>query len=96
MILILALAAALSQAPAPAPKEERLTSTEVLALNTVTSEINKASQDAANVEADIQKNHPGYTFDFHTGQLVKVVPIKKPEAQEKKEDRVTPVIPPKT
>ena len=64
---------------------EKLSSTEVLAINVVAQEINKASQDAGNVVADIQKAHPGYTFDFRTGQLVKVVPILKPEAQPKAE-----------
>lgn len=74
-----------STAVGQSPKTERLTATEVIAVNQVAVEINKASQDAGNVVADIQKAHPGYTFDFRTGQLVKVVPILKPEAQKKTE-----------
>ena len=59
---------------AQTPKPEKLTSTEVIAVNQVAVEINKATVDAGNVIADIQKAHPGYTFDFRTGQLVKLPP----------------------
>jgi len=79
---------ALAQTPAtPTAAPEKLTATEVLALNQVAQEINKASQDAGNVVADIQKAHPGYTYDFRTGQLQKVVPLQTPAAQPKTENR---------
>lgn len=72
--------------PQPQPeKQERLTRTEVLAINDVGGRLSAAERDAANVIADIQKAHPGYTFDFRTGQLVKLVPMLKPEAQPKVE-----------
>ncbi len=76
-----------ASAVAQEPKAEKLSATEVIAVNEVAVEINRASQDAGNVVADIQKAHPGYTFDFRSGQLVKVVPILKPEAQPKTETR---------
>lgn len=69
----LALAAAFAVS-AQTPGPEKLTATEVIAVNQVAAEINKASLDAGNVIADIQKTHPGYTFDFRTGQLVKLAP----------------------
>jgi len=88
MILLIAAMGLLAQVPqAPQAAPDKLTATEVIAVNQVASELTKASQDAGNVIADIQRAHPGYTFDFRTGQLNKVVPVKKPDLQPRTETR---------
>lgn len=81
-ILITLLLLSLSSFGQDKPKpEEKLTTTEIIAIQDVAQELNKANRDAANVIADIQKAHPGYTFDFRTGQFVK---MPEPKKEDKK------------
>jgi hypothetical protein len=68
-------------APKPAPV---LDATEQLAIKDVVLEYNNANKDIKAVSDAITVHHPGYTFNFQTGQLVE---ISKPTEPVKTEDK---------
>jgi hypothetical protein len=70
-----------TEAPKPVPV---LDATEQLAIKDVVQEYNNANKDIKAVSDAITVHHPGYTFNFETGQLVE---IPKPKEPAKTEDK---------
>lgn len=87
LFLAVGLLVSAQEKPQEKPQEKveegKLTFTETTALNVVSGEFAKAQKDLAQVELDIQRNHPGYHFDQNLGQLVKN-PEPKPEVKPEK------------
>lgn len=75
--------------PIPTEVAPVLSTTELYALKEVENEINVVLEAAKSVNAEIQKNHPGYTFDFNSRQLVKTQPIVPTSAPPVKPAPVT-------
>jgi hypothetical protein len=73
-------------APTPTPKPAlALDATEIISVKAVVQEYNNADTDIKNVEKAIQSHHPGYTFNFQTGQLVEIPKESEPvKAEDKK------------
>ena len=75
---------ATTSAPAPAPvtsnASEHLSKTEELAIRQVESEIQQVNQDMVSILSDIQKDHPGYTYDFRANSLTKIQQPPAPPA----------------
>lgn len=61
-----------SQTPVPSNSSEHLSKTEELAIRQVQSDIQQVNQEMVSVLSDVQKDHPGYTFDFRTNTLNKI------------------------
>lgn len=84
-IILTASFYAYSQVPAPVTSNssEHLSNTEELAIRQVNSEIQQVNQDMVNILADVQKSHPGYTYDFRTNALTKIQQPPAPTAPSK-------------
>lgn len=60
--------------------EPKLSTTEQIALHSVSAQLTQLKQEIAAIEIDIAKNHPGYHLDSEnplSGQLVPNEPAKK-------------------
>jgi hypothetical protein len=62
--------------PKPAPS---LDATELIAVKDVVQEYNQVAKDLKSVSDAITSHHPGYTFDFTSGELKE---IAKPEEKK--------------
>jgi hypothetical protein len=70
--------------PTPKPSPS-LDATELIAVKDVVQEYNQVAKDLKSVSDAITSHHPGYTFDFTSGQLVEIPKPKEPaKADEKK------------
>ena len=81
-------------APAiPQPEGVQLSNTELIAIQGVRSEMDKAGAMASAVEADFKKNHPGFYFDFRAGKAVKESgnPAQKPFTPAKPQPTLNPL-----
>jgi hypothetical protein len=71
--------------PTPPAPDVKLSYTETVAAHAISADITSLTNEVQTFEADISKSHPGYAFNFQTGQLVKVpvptAPTKTPNQQ---------------
>jgi hypothetical protein len=65
--------------PAPTKPAPSLDATELISVKDVVQEYTQVMKDLKSISDAITVHHPGYTFNFQTGQLVEI-----PKPEEKK------------
>ena len=70
--------------PAPTKPAPSLDATELISVKDVVQEYTQVMKDLKSISDAITVHHPGYTFNFETGQLVEIPNPKEPAKTEDK------------